>query len=347
MVLFSVLLSSGDSNVQTKNEDPSGSASVPPTSSPSLTRQEKRASEDKTSKVAASTDGFADGEAQEREAKPVDPRDGSSPSTSHPVGHVDGIVEKHLGDFSAEMQLFLQRESISYDFSASAQVTTASAAVQYSLPHRPMSQFSQYVSFYNPCPPVQDYVDSLQDNIESMLTELVNDWPGHKPTGGPKNVDAALAREVSAFVSSIRASREDLSDGDLLAADACHNPVPSKEGISKPIRCTDALEGDGILEQTCEGNFARVSGPATEPSLQPEPTSSRPHTPRLSSPPATALSSLINQLQPEVFHNLMDIIKDVKRNSVQFYLHSRDPGDRVYEDIKVCVRHQFEAHEVC
>lgn len=344
MVLFSVLLSSGESNVQRKNEDASGPAPVPPTSSPSLTRQEKRASEDKTSKVTASTDEFADGEAQEREAprdtKPIDPRDGSSPSTSHPIGHIDGIVEKHLGDFSAEMQLFLQRESISYNYSASAQVTTASAAVQYSLPHRPMSQFSQYVSFYNPCPPVQDYVDSLQDNIESMLTELVNDWPSHKPTGRPKNVDAALAREVSAFVSGIRASREDLSDGDLLAADACHNPVPSKEGISKPICCTDALEGDGILEQTCEGNIGRVSDPAKEPSLQPEPTSSRPHTPRLSSPPATALSSLINQLQPEVFNNLMDIIKDVRRNSVQFYLHSRDPEDRVYEDIKVCVRHQ-------
>lgn len=337
MVLFGVPLSSGESNVQRKIEGPSGSAPVPPASSPSLSRQEKRASEDKTSKAPASTDECADGEAQEREAPrettPADPGDGSSPSTSHPVAHIDGIVEKHLGDFSAEMQLFLQRESISYNYSASAQVASAAAALPYGLPPRPTSQFSQYVSFYNPCPPVQDYVDSLQDNIESMLTELVDDWPSHKPTGGPKNVDAALAREVSAFVSSIRASREDLSDGDLLAADACHNPVPSGEGVSNPSRCTDALEGDG------EGSFARGSDPATEPSLQPEPTSSGPHTPRLSSPPATALTSLINQLRPEVFDNLMDIIKDVRRNSVQFYLHSRDPGDRVYEDIKVCVEH--------
>lgn len=331
--------------------------------------------------------------------EPNDARRGSSSPPPCPLGRIDGIVEKHLGDFSAEMQLVLQRESICYSHSEAAQVTTESTAVDCSLPRRPISQFSQYVSFYNPCPPVQDYVGSLQDNIESMLTELVNDWPGQKPANSSRNGDASLANKVSAFVSSIRASKEDLREGELVAADtdSCHNPPPSREGgawrplrdtptvpsaassasnaagqqppcislpshltnqssptswnsretsertISKPLRCTNAFEGDGILQQAnCEGNFSRASEPVTEPSPPPEATSSRPPTPRLSSPPATALSSLISQLQPEVFHNLMDIIKDVRRNSVQFYLHSSEPEDQVYEEIKVRVS-QHEA----
>lgn len=389
-----------------------------------LARQAKRASEDKASGLKALTDEFFGEEAQEPEAagevgqqkklkkekgaglcdkeptgKPDGALRGPSSSPSCPLGRIDGIVEKHLGDFSAEMQLVLQRQSICYSYSESAQVTTESTAVEYSLPHRPVSQFSQYVSFYNPCPPVQDYVGSLQDNIESMLTELVNDWPSQKPASSPGNVDAALANKVSAFVSSIRASKEDLSDGELIGADTdvCHNPVPPTEGggwrrlhhtptvpcaalsassslsvptnaagqqppcsalpahlaqqssptswssrepsertTSQPLHCTSASEGDGVLQQThCEVNFSRVSGPVTEPSAPPEATPSRPPTPQLSAPPATALSSLISQLQPEVFHNLMDIIKDVRRNSVQFYLHSSEPEDQVYEDIKV------------
>lgn len=389
-----------------------------------LTRQEKRASEDKASGLKTLTDQFVGEEAQEPEAagevsqqkklkmengagqgekepnrKPDDTLHGPPSWPSRPLGRIDGIVEKHLGDFSAEMQLVLQRESICYSYAESAQVTAESRAVEYSLPHRPVSQFSQYVSFYNPCPPVQDYLGSLQDNIESMLTELVNDWPSQKPARSPGKVDAALANKVSAFVSSIRASKEDLSDGESMAADPalCPKPNPPTEGggrrrlhdiptlpcaalstssslqvapnaagqqppcitlpacltqqssatswegrepsertTSQPLHCTKASEGDGVFQQTkCEVDFSCVSDPVTEPSPPPEATSSRPPTPQLSPPPATALSSLISQLQPEVFHNLMDIIKDVRRNSVQFYLHSSEPEDQVYEDIKV------------
>lgn len=306
---------------------------------------------------------------------------GPPSSPSCPLGRIDGIVEKHLGDFSAEMQLLLQRESICYSYSEPA--AAESTAVASSLPHRPLSQFSQYVSFYNPCPPVQDYVGSLQDNMDSMLTELVADWPGQKPASSPGTMDAALANKVSAFVSSIRASREDLSDGESAAAGAhlCSHPEPptgvgwrrgrrlqdaptvpslqapsdsagqqppcisapppltqqssptswssrdpAERSISQPLRCTRALEG----ETSREGNSSCVSELVTEPPPPPEAASSRPPT-----PPATALSSLISQLQPEVFHNLMDIIKDVRRNSVHFYLHSSEPEDQVYEDIKV------------
>lgn len=444
--MLSNLLFSGESNDQERKKAPSVSASVPPSTCTNLertkclaliSRQEKEAPEDKTSKVTAVTLEFVDEEAQEREAalevgqqkkpkkekqvglcdqepkaKPGELTGASSSAPSHAFAHINSIVEKHLGHFSAEMQLVLQQESISYNYPESAQLPAESTAIHYNLPHRPISQFSQYVSFYNPCPPVQDYVSSLQDNIESMLAEMVDDWPPHKSASTPRNGDAALASKVSAFVSSIRASKEDLRDGEPAAADAGVglNPASSREGsvwqhhavedlpdaaqqdtpagpraassasssinaaasrppcvtlqahlplqssptshssrltaenpISKTARCTNAPEREAILEQTnCGGNFGCASEPVAEPLLPAEPASGRsPAHAHVRSPPAaTALSSLIRQLQPEVFDNLMDIIKDVRRNSVQFYLHSSEPGDQVYEDIKVRVGQQ-------
>uniref|UniRef100_A0A671XYD9 Uncharacterized protein n=1 Tax=Sparus aurata TaxID=8175 RepID=A0A671XYD9_SPAAU len=123
-----------------------------------------------------------------------------------PLRHIDNIVDKHLGDFSSEMQDVLQEESVHYSFPQSPHSTsnTDTAALQHTLPPTPLSQFSQYVSFYNPCPPVQDYVDSLQDSINSVLAELGDSWPSHKPAPSGTNIDAALANTVSAFVSSIR-----------------------------------------------------------------------------------------------------------------------------------------------
>lgn len=345
-----------------------------------------------------------------------------------PLRHIDNIVDKHLGDFSSEMQDVLQEESVHYSFPQSPHSTsnTDTAALQHTLPPTPLSQFSQYVSFYNPCPPVQDYVDSLQDSINSVLAELGDSWPSHKPAPSGTNIDAALANTVSAFVSSIRAANiktgVDDSDGEVTAADVGQTPALSREeqvwpphSINKPnptdgrnppnshvtLSVTTSAPGllykptntavlhsppdmspqsnwnpqqsctleisrtvtpntrktqddcitrtvhftpgadvgtsvSGTVEVTLPG-FSDLSKPLTEASHSTEPVSSSAsvsvNTPV--SAPAADLSSLISQLQPEVFNNLVEIIKDVKRNSLQFYLHSAEREDRVHEDIKV------------
>ncbi|XP_073324924.1 protein TASOR [Pagrus major] len=334
-----------------------------------------------------------------------------------PLRHIDNIVDKHLGDFASEMQLVLQEERVHYSFPQSPHSTsnTDTAALQHTLPHTPISQFSQYVSFYNPCPPVQDYVSSLQDSINSMLTELGDSWPSHKPAPSGTNIDAALANTVSAFVSSIRAANlktgVDDSDGEVTAADVGQTPALSREdevwqphsvnnqlpdptdsrnphvatsasgslykptntavlhsppdmspqsnwnpqqsrtleisrtvtpntrqtqndSITRTVHYTPGAEGgssvSGSVEVTLPG-FSGVSKPLTEASHSTEVSS-------LASvsvtAPAADLSSLISQLQPDVFNNLVEIIKDVKRNSLQFYLHSAERKDRVHEDIK-------------
>ncbi|XP_070696328.1 protein TASOR [Pempheris klunzingeri] len=338
-----------------------------------------------------------------------------SPPPSLPLRDVDSIVDKHLGDFSSDIQLLLQEESVQYSFPQTPHSTSnkETAALQHTLSHTPLSQFSQYVSFYNVCPPVQDYVSSLQDSINSMLTEFNDSWPSHRPATSCTNTDTVLANRVSDFVARIRAANvktgrdDDGPCGELTAADAsevrqphtitkqfpdgansrnpptshvtlpattsasgsvykptsppnkspqCHwKPQPSHSlEISRPVaqssttrtvHCTTGVEAGSSFAGVSGGvtlpAFSGVSKPLTEPPHPPQPLSS-PASASVTgpgadpAPPPAALSSLISQLQPEVFSSLVKIIKDVKRNSLQFYVHSTgdQDQDQVYEDVK-------------
>ncbi|CAJ1052004.1 protein TASOR isoform X3 [Xyrichtys novacula] len=332
--------------------------------------------------------------------------DGVSSSPPCSLRGIDTIVDKHLGDFSSEIQLLLQGESIPYSCQQSPHSTSKPETSAFT--HASISQFSQYVSFYNPCPPVQDYVSSLQDSMSSMLTELEDCWPSDKPTSSKRN-EASLASTVSAFVSSIRANvKTDRDDEELTAApsggdvwqpltitkqfsDAENNrnsptfrvtlskttsvsgsgtsvlhppPLPSTPPPPPPppsqhshlLEITRTVPNDlretqvGATGRTVQRNSGAdssnyevtlpgFSSNITEPSPPSEPVCSSASEPvpvpgSGLAPPATALSSLISQLQPEVFNSLVEIIKDVKRNSLQFYLHSSESGDPVYEGIK-------------
>ncbi|XP_058486894.1 protein TASOR isoform X2 [Solea solea] len=343
----------------------------------------------------------------------------SSPP-AHPLRDIDNIVDKHIGDFFTEMQHLLQEESIHCSFPEPPHSTlnTANLAPQHTFQPGLPAQFSHYVSLYNSCPPVQDYVSSLQDSINSMMTEFGDNCHHRNSHSSQSEADTVLASSVSAFVSSIRASNTKTSEvcapcGDLTAADdtfsvcqtpalsrggkvlqpdATHNskspalniivtvPTSASDSVYKPgdttdlhspshklpqshwnsqqshtlenkrtvlynvrqdnsftktMDCMSDAEGGSSLAGSNTGCLGSsiVSKPLAEPSHSPqqESTSASGSGP---APPATALSSLINQLEPEVFNSLVKIIKDVKKNSLQFYLHSTEPRDHVFDNVK-------------
>lgn len=361
------------------------------------------------------------GQAKDLVGGSVFPSSVSSPP-AFSVRDIDNIVDKHLVDFSSEIQLLLQEQNVPYNFPQSPHSTsnTEATELQHILPYNSISQFSQYVSFYNPCPPVQDYVHSLQNSINGMLTEFER-WPSHNADTSQTNADAALASSVSAFVAGIRAGNA-TADGDdevsasseLTTADvsasvsqtpvawqpdaitkqfpaatnsrnpptshvtlsvptsvsgsACTKPPQShwqpqqshtleiKRTVTQNIRqtqdnstirtvhCAAGVEtGSSTAGSNCEmtlPGFSVVSKHLADPSQSSEPVSSSASvsvtgTGSGTAPPPEALSSLISQLQPEVFSNLVEIIKDVRRNSLQFYLHKTEPEDQFYEDVRV------------
>lgn len=358
-------------------------------------------------KQKADSDKKQKGGANEPAGDSLCPLSVSSPPSA-PLRHIDTIVDKHLDTLSAELQLILQGENIHFSFPQSPHSTsnTDASADQPARPHLPMSQFSQYVSPCHPSPAVQDYVSSLQDSIDCMLTELDDARP---------KTDAALATKVSAFLSSIRAAEAKTGTDEVPAADvgasssqtasrvhkqAAHSsnppashvtlsvttsasgsvnkqtnsavhhrppdtsphshwtpPPPQSHasevthnirrsqdtGITRTVYCTAAGEG-GLARTNCEVALPAFGGAAKPLTGTVLPSEPGPSLAPVSGPcvdlppPTTGLSSIINQLQPEMFSNLVEIIKDIKRNSVQFYLHGTEPGDN--KDIKVTLQRE-------
>ncbi|XP_037346508.2 protein TASOR isoform X2 [Pungitius pungitius] len=162
---------------------------------------------------------------KEQKAEEKEPVGGALFSPSFlPPSRLDSVVDKQLSDFYSEIQLLLQQHSVHYSFPPPHSTSNTETSA---LPHTLQRTFSQYVTFYNPCPPVQDYVCSLQDGINGMLTEFENTSPAHKAGTSGTDVDSALASSVSQFVSSIRAGK-DKTGGEPTAAES---PATSRGGV--------------------------------------------------------------------------------------------------------------------
>ncbi|KAM4741337.1 protein TASOR [Anableps anableps] len=291
-----------------------------------------------------------------------------------PNGDLDSVVDRHLEDFSSDLQLLLQDEGVNYSFPPLPHSSSTTAATQDLLSYSSLPQFSPYVSFYNPCPPVGDYVSSLHDGISGLLAEFEERGPRPPPA------DAALADTVSDFVASVRAGKASADGEQTFPNDASlagrpswdpdstrwRNPpsprLPSSDPTSasgsawgcatqdvtraqdnaavRTVLCTAAEEGG----ETPTGANCTV----TVPGLGSGSETQQPHVPEPGAAPVpstTHISSVIDQLEPNVFHNLVEILKDIKRKTPQFYVHCTVPGDQVYEEVKEYLLNLGNVHQ--
>ncbi|XP_077386782.1 protein TASOR-like [Festucalex cinctus] len=223
-----------------------------------------------------------------------------------PLRSIDDILGNHLGGFSADLRLLLQQESID------CQLPDALAVGPADPRPSPMPPFSQYVSLYHPCLPVQSYVSSLHDGIAGMLREYERAPPGPEP-------ESALASTVSAFVSGIRAGTDE--DGAERAEEEA-----AGENRASPVGRLSDPPPHAANRQPSPARSDGVSASSPPASGGSDPAAL---------PPADALNDVIRQLNPEVLSNLCDIIKDVQRSAaVQFYVHALQADDRLLGDVK-------------
>ncbi|KAI1890348.1 hypothetical protein AGOR_G00152810 [Albula goreensis] len=96
-----------------------------------------------------------------------------------------------------------------------------------------------------------------------------------------------------------------------------HRKSSRQEGGAVPgARTTGSAEPVSVVT-------AAEAAPVPVPALDPAPGSG-----------PTSISSLISQLKPEVFSSLVEIIKDVQKNAVKFYIHSQEQESNVCQEIK-------------
>ncbi|XP_014827939.1 PREDICTED: protein TASOR [Poecilia mexicana] len=269
----------------------------------------------------------------------------NSGSFGRPVRDLDSVVDKHLSEFSSDLQLLLQDEGVNYSLPPLPPAPLP--------PYASLPQFSPYVSFYNPCPPVADYVGSLHDSIVSLLAASEDRKDRSDPAAAAVKipVDAALANTVSDFVASVRAGKasagrtaatEQFSDCDPTSGSgsAWGRAAQPQDGPAvRTVLCSAAEEGgETLMGVDCTVTVSGFgSGSETQhPRVaSPNPASASVLKPGAAPIPSTThISSVIDRLEPNVLHNLAEILKDIKRKTPQFYVHCPEPDDPVCKEVR-------------
>ncbi|XP_023180983.1 protein TASOR-like [Xiphophorus maculatus] len=286
--------------------------------------------------------------AERNQSEPKEPDGGLF---GHPVRDLDSVVDKNLMEFSSDLHLLLQDEGVNYSLPPLPPAPLP--------PYALLPQFSPYVSFYNPCPPVADYVGSLHNSIVSLLAASEDRGAlaaASEDRGAPAAavgipVDAALANTVSDFVASVRAGKtsagrtaatEQFSDCDPTSGSGSawgRAAQPQHGAAVRTVLCSPAEEGGETLtgaDRTITMSELGSGSETQHPQVaSPNPASASVLEPGAAPVPSTThISSVIDRLEPNVLHNLAEILKDIKRKTPQFYVHCPEPDDPVCKEVK-------------
>uniref|UniRef100_A0A8C1UCM6 Transcription activation suppressor a n=1 Tax=Cyprinus carpio TaxID=7962 RepID=A0A8C1UCM6_CYPCA len=205
----------------------------------------------------------------------------------------DHIVDELVSGFSSEVEQLLRAKRIYYVACSSTQGSREPLQT-------PAVPLSNYVSNYNPPFPVSNYISSFHDSLMMFID------PQH--------------------VSRIPGAQEDVTSSSSAAE--VPSDVPDTSSSFNPCASSSS-------NNTFESSLTPCSPSSALPEqmTQPQHHSSLPDPDLHPGMPAedgqighahSAISSIIDQLQPEVISNLVEIIKGVQKNIVYFYIHSTD-----------------------
>ncbi|KAL1021572.1 hypothetical protein UPYG_G00015030 [Umbra pygmaea] len=277
-----------------------------------------------------------------------------------PTISLDTIVSQELHSLSSSIQGLMETEKIRY----ASQLPPRLLLHQDWLPN---SSFSYFVAPYVVSVPVQGHVNALCEKIVQMVpkpgdsvkfpeeclttgtlppphalaspppmssvlspsnqshvaqTPLVFSGPASAPVLSP----ASTAKKVSKTQAQAPEATSASSSQSRDKPDKFKQPHKSPSGSQKPSeREPEAREG------------SEVYSPSQVTTASPEPAPARPKAGNLPAPPLltpeSAAGMLLGQLKPEVFSSLVEIFKDVQKNTVKFYIHTADHE----EESKICV----------
>nr|XP_023667074.1 protein TASOR isoform X1 [Paramormyrops kingsleyae] len=278
--------------------------------------------------AAVAADDHADAEAGDEWTESL------SPGRKAAFQRLDSILDQELGEFSTGIHSLLSGERVRYTPDPST------------LAHRPspwmaMVPFSEYVSDYVPPVPVQSYVSALCERMTRVMDSEAAPGRTHTPPCGPgadPTCTVSPTPPPSLFLPAVSAPPPDptpilASQPSPLATSPPrrrHQGLPqiSQEvptrvqkvpGVPKkpdPDPPKPTRHDDGVIAANRSAAKPEPVPPAVEPASGPAHSSG-----------PNSISSLISQLKPEVFSSLVEIIKDVRKNTVKFYIHSQEESD--------------------
>ncbi|KAI5093383.1 protein TASOR [Silurus meridionalis] len=235
---------------------------------------------------------------------------------------VDGIVGEQISGFSAEIEGLLREERVYY-------VSYSSSQTQRNPTQSVMAPFSEYVSHFNTPFPTHNYVNSFRESVSAFLDQTNRrDSTALFPPSDPKvffdsfspSINAQSHSPIAAAVkpSSDEEHLQPLQDAQLINGSLqAEQGSVMRETLESPLDEASRVSNQAFCDS--EENTANCRASNTDSSLEAAPA---------------AISNVINQLQPEVFNNLMKIVRGVQKNVVHFYIHCVDEESDVCWEIK-------------
>ncbi|KTG41105.1 hypothetical protein cypCar_00019362 [Cyprinus carpio] len=292
-----------------------------------------------SSNTAVDLDVQTAAEVEDEDAVPPAVTTDCPADTASSCSSFDHIVDELISGFSSEVEQLLRAKHIYYVSCSSTQGSREPLQT-------PAVPLSNYVSNYNTSFPVSNYISSFHDSLmmfidpqhvsrypvaqedvtsSSSAAEVPSNVPDTSSYFNPCASSSTTSKLSSTFESSLRPCSPSSALPEPMPQ---HNSSLPDPDIHQPPHQMWALEQDSVTQKTQEANIPHdlhqcpheINGSQvaeTTGAVEGQTDASMGHT-------HSAISSIIDQLQPEVISNLVEIIKGVQKNAVYFYIHSTD-----------------------
>ncbi|XP_040215184.1 protein TASOR isoform X2 [Rana temporaria] len=230
-------------------------------------------------------------------------------------GVIESTVQEIYSSFSERLQEVLREKDIAY---------TAVAAPVLSSDERDV-RLSDWLYEHTSSIPVQQYIDELRVKLDSV----VNSYLSCPETGRPLNIE-----------TEVKETMESLDHGQQQnnLNDHAHPSIDSGV-ILEPLQSSDFIHNGCVAgkPQRSGQDVTMEEIPVPLAELVPHSTQDagiqNQETPDITAS-STTLANLINQMNPEVFSNLVKIFTHVNKNIVKFYIHPELEENSICQEIK-------------
>lgn len=231
---------------------------------------------------------------------------------------LDTILNQEMHSLTSDIKNIMQSHCITY---------TLQLPPRLPLPNSWQSRscFSDFVNQHVTPVSVQEHVEALSGQLEKLIPA---------PPGSPKASSSEPLAD-SPMPSSVQTSKPEVQPPQINSSQSS-SQGPVKEAIES------VAKSDPVSAEIVEEAYS-PSQIAPEPSAKSQKSISATSSGTVAGPGTASTGtglmsgSLIGQLKPEVFSSLVEIFKDVTKNTVKFYIYSGDEGEEstVCKEIKV------------
>ncbi|XP_056357258.1 protein TASOR isoform X1 [Oenanthe melanoleuca] len=232
------------------------------------------------------------------------------PSTA--THSISAVIETALLEeyklFVRKIQEILQQKNIAYVSGMSTPVLSAQERLM---------KLSEHICLQASEISVQEYVERLSEKLNSVILASSCMKPSPPVYCGPEALEVPSSTAPRPVPDTLAVCRD--RDTAPFPEPLCNNlgeELQSQEQPSASLPLGKEKMGHGSAkpeDQTSSG------ADLMEP---PEKTQKSPENLNISTQPA--FSDFISQLRPEVFNSLVEIMKDVQKNTVKFYIHEEE-----------------------